>query len=122
MARTDSFASLEAAADDPQLEAGFKYERDQNRLTGNILLTFASTEDRRPVARYFKGQRLSGPARLMEIPPRGREVIAVDCGKSSGWYDFSLLCAGSDLYLRRYAGRVETGRAGVSDPAMGRVS
>jgi hypothetical protein len=26
--------------------------------------------------------------------------------------------AGANQYLRRYAGRVETGKAGVSDPAM----
>ncbi len=37
--------------------------------------------------------------------------------KSSGnWYDFSVTV---DIgYLRRFAGRVETGRPGVSDPAM----
>lgn len=37
--------------------------------------------------------------------------------KSSGnWYDFSVKAG--NRYLRRFAGRVETGRPGVSDPAM----
>lgn len=37
--------------------------------------------------------------------------------KSSGnWYDFSLTMEGG--YLRRFAGRVETGKPGISDPAM----
>jgi phospholipase C len=36
---------------------------------------------------------------------------------SSGWYDFTLTMDGG--YTRRYAGRLETGKDGVSDPAMG---
>ncbi|MBL7737472.1 MAG: DUF756 domain-containing protein, partial [Chitinophagaceae bacterium] len=37
--------------------------------------------------------------------------------KSSGnWYDFSVTSA--DGYLRRFAGRLETGKHSVSDPAM----
>src|SRR5690606_24052925 len=54
------------------------------------------------------------------------EVISVPVGrlaekqvyleKSSGWYDFTVQAA--DGFLCRFAGRVETGRHGVSDPAM----
>ncbi len=116
------FRESRGRADDLLLEAGFEYEQEQNRLTGNIRLTFASTADRAPLRVTLKDNAYQSPARLVEIPPHGREVLVVDCGKSFGWYDFSLLCAGSELYLRRYAGRVETGRAGISDPAMGRVS
>jgi len=36
---------------------------------------------------------------------------------SQGWYDFNLTMDGG--YARRFAGRVETGKDGVSDPAMG---
>jgi phospholipase C len=40
---------------------------------------------------------------------------------SHGWYDFSVSVTGADTYLRRYAGRVETGEDSVSDPYMGRA-
>lgn len=38
-----------------------------------------------------------------------------------GWYDFSLQVAGQEAFIRRYAGRVETGKASKSDPLMGRI-
>jgi phospholipase C len=38
---------------------------------------------------------------------------------SGGWYDFSLSIDELPGYLRRFAGRVETGRDSVSDPRMG---
>jgi len=39
--------------------------------------------------------------------------------QSGGWYDFSVRISGDQDYLRRYAGRVETGKPSISDPAMG---
>jgi phospholipase C len=39
-------------------------------------------------------------------------------GPSGGWYDLSLTLDGHPAWLRRLAGRVETGRPSVSDPAM----
>lgn len=51
-----------------------------------------------------------------------KEVVqqggSLEMGKfmSSGWYDFSVTAEG---FERRYAGRVENGKDGVSDPAMG---
>ncbi|RZL89201.1 MAG: DUF756 domain-containing protein, partial [Variovorax sp.] len=35
--------------------------------------------------------------------------------KSGDWYDFTVT---SENFERRFAGRVETGKPGVSDPAM----
>lgn len=36
-----------------------------------------------------------------------------------GWYDLTLTCDGANGYLRRLAGRLETGADSISDPAMG---
>lgn len=38
---------------------------------------------------------------------------------SGCWYDFAVTCDTDPAYYRRFAGRVETGRHSVSDPAMG---
>jgi phospholipase C len=38
-------------------------------------------------------------------------------GKSGNWYDFSVQSGNG--YLHRFAGRVETGKPSISDPAMG---
>jgi len=37
------------------------------------------------------------------------------------WYDFAVSCDADPAFYRRFAGRVETGRHAVSDPAMGMV-
>jgi phospholipase C len=39
--------------------------------------------------------------------------------QSQQWYDFTLVVGGLKTYGRRFAGRVETGQDGVSDPAFG---
>jgi phospholipase C len=43
-------------------------------------------------------------------------------GASHQWYDFNIAIAGADRFLRRFAGRVEIGKNGFSDPAMGRAA
>jgi phospholipase C len=42
--------------------------------------------------------------------------LPVSLTKSSNWYDFTISTA--DGFLHRFAGRVETGRQSISDPAM----
>jgi phospholipase C len=39
--------------------------------------------------------------------------------RSARWYDFSARVLGLPSFLRRFAGRVENGRDGLSDPALG---
>ena len=42
-----------------------------------------------------------------------------ELASSGQWYDFAVTCDADPAYYRRFAGRVETGRHTVSDPAMG---
>jgi len=60
----------------------------------------------------------SGPWTLTVAP--GEEAQQHWALSDSGnWYDFTLTAAGLSGYSRRFAGRVETGKDTVSDPAMG---
>lgn len=47
------------------------------------------------------------------------QTLSWDLDKSGYWYDFSVTSSTDNNYLRRFAGRVETGQHGVSDPALG---
>lgn len=38
---------------------------------------------------------------------------------TSGWYDIAVRAAHNERFFRRFAGRVETGRDSIADPAMG---
>ncbi len=43
----------------------------------------------------------------------------IDLQNSHHWYDLQISVAGDDVYLRRYAGRVENGQHGFTDPLIG---
>lgn len=53
----------------------------------------------------------------VHLLPGKQLSIPVSLAKSSDWYDFTVSTAEGFLY--RFAGRVETGKVGVSDPGMG---
>src|SRR5690606_29828600 len=50
------------------------------------------------------------------VAPGKKQKKPVDLEKSNYWYDFTVKAASG--FLHRFAGRVETGRDGTSDPAM----
>jgi phospholipase C len=54
--------------------------------------------------------------------PPGQGRIRLKLAHTYGWYDFSLTAKGYPQFLTRYAGRVECGRPGYSDPVMGKVA
>ena len=54
----------------------------------------------------------------LQLAPGASRSLVLRLGRSHQWYDFSVTVAGESHYLRRYAGRVETGKSGFSDPAM----
>jgi phospholipase C len=58
-----------------------------------------------------------------KITLRAGESIELhwNLGDTLGWYDLAVSVEGRNDFLYRLAGRVETGRASVSDPANGRV-
>ncbi len=47
-----------------------------------------------------------------------KTAIRMPVAKSAGWHDFSILDPKSG-FERRFAGRIENGTWGTSDPAMG---
>jgi phospholipase C len=48
--------------------------------------------------------------------------LTLSLGRSHGWYDFSVRVSGVPGFEQRFAGRIETGVHGISDPFMGRVT
>lgn len=74
----------------------------------------------------------SAPAVAMRVqdhaygnePTEGRvsagesRLLTVSTEASSGWYDIRVTIASHEAFERRYAGKVETGERGTTDPAM----
>lgn len=53
------------------------------------------------------------------LAPRSETTLRLPVAGNGHWYDLSARVSGHPEYLRRLAGRVETGRHTVSDPALG---
>jgi phospholipase C len=58
-------------------------------------------------------------AQTIEAQPDAEEGHYVPLDRTGHWYDFSVTLSNSPTYLRRFAGRVETGQPSWSDPALG---
>lgn len=59
-----------------------------------------------------------GPVRV-KVPARGEIEQRWASGRSGHWYDISVSVDANADFVRRLAGRIETGRDGISDPAFG---
>ena len=75
---------------------------------GGAPRTFVLTPNayRKPISRV---RVVDGVERVRRWPVSGR----------NRWYDFTVTCAEVPGFSRRFAGRAENGRPGISDPAMG---
>lgn len=47
--------------------------------------------------------------------------IVLDLSKNYGWYDITISAEGNSIFEERFAGKVETGKEGKTDPLMGGV-
>jgi len=62
--------------------------------------------------------RRDGPWRVT-VPPASTRQLRWSVADSGNWYDFEVTVSGHPSWYRRYAGRMETGAHGISDPAVG---
>jgi phospholipase C len=119
------FREFKGSANDPHMNIFCEYQKTPaNKLTGNIELIminrtgvplkFEITDN---VYKALPVHKILNPA----VNQSGKMIVPINLAKQFGWYDFTVKITGSDLFEKRYAGRVETGVAGYSDPFMGRV-
>jgi phospholipase C len=71
---------------------------------------------------HLKNHMYRGADQTTQVRSGQQTRLLLPLQNSFFWYDFTLTVTGSSLFLRRCAGRVETGRPGQSDPVMGRLS
>ncbi|MFD0793325.1 phosphocholine-specific phospholipase C [Mucilaginibacter litoreus] len=117
------YREFKGNANDPGLNASVAYQSAGKKLTGNIILTFSLHGNTAPLTvevtdhSYKTGKRKLTIQRESFAP----QTIILDLQKQHHWYDFSIKVQGSDSFEKRYAGRVETGAQGFTDPFMGRM-
>jgi phospholipase C len=71
------------------------------------------------VRRFSLASQIYGPqtVRQIDVVPGPGVSLEWDVAPSGNWYDITL--STEPGFIRRFAGRIETGKDGISDPAMG---
>jgi phospholipase C len=94
------------------------YEQLGGKLSGNIALQVKNS-GKTPVQVGVKDHSYGLAPVMKEVGAGAAENIVMWSGKSHGWYDVSVSVEDGEV---RYAGRIETGSASITDPAMGGVA
>ena len=102
--------------DDPALALDVRGQHRRER-GGRLRLTLVNRGARPVHVSVTPAGYPAGPARHRTLAAGARWVDAWSVQDSAGWYDLAVTAAGSATFLRRLAGRVETGRPSTSDPA-----
>jgi phospholipase C len=98
-------------ADGPGIETALAYRPRQRALE----LQLANRGEQ--AVRLSLESRVYAPAatRTIAVAAHGAASMRWDVSASGNWYDLTLR---ADGFVRRFAGRLETGANGISDPAM----
>jgi phospholipase C len=121
------YREFKGSAHDPMIDIFCEYQTrtiNKTKLTGNIEIMMRNPTNMPYRVLITDNVYKSPPLKKILHPANnnsGNIIIPIDLSKSFGWYDFTIKIIGNDLFEKRYAGRVETGEQGYSDPYMGRT-
>jgi phospholipase C len=119
------FREFKGSSDDPNVYIGCEYEMTGGKkLTGNIELVLRN-QSKIPMRIEITDNAYKNAPVKKELDATGNNsgnvIVPINLGKHFGWYDFTVRVTGNMLFEKRYAGRVDTGEQGFSDPYMGRT-
>ncbi len=106
--------------DDPAIAVECVYEKDRSnprKLTGNVQLLFQKIKDKE--FNISIEDKAYGLKTIHRKVSSSDSQVVIDLHENFGWYDFEIRIEGYQSYRQRYAGRVETGKRGYTDPVIG---
>ncbi|MBS1597867.1 MAG: phospholipase C, phosphocholine-specific [Bacteroidetes bacterium] len=117
------FREFKGNANDPLINIFCINHRDgKNKLTGNIEVQLFNEDNPTRYNVEIEDNSYKSGTRTQILNNSGSSgshaSIVIDLNKSYGWYDFTVRVTGNKVFEKRYAGRVEIGKASYSDPAM----
>jgi phospholipase C len=111
-------------ANDPAIDITMDYARPKgkpNALTGGVEFKLANNQAGTSYKIEIHDNAYHTAPQSHMVLSGSKTSIVFDTHSSYGWYDFSVTSNAYPKFLRRYAGRVETGKWSFTDPFMGRV-
>jgi len=104
-----------AAAAQPNPEVSVSYDR----LTGDLVVKLLNGGSGPCSFSLVANAYFNAAAASYKVLARSEQAVRFPLASSGRWYDFSVSVAGQTDFSRRFAGRMENGQHGISDPAMG---
>lgn len=117
------FREFSGNSHDPLVETALEYKKSRltkNQNTGNLILNI-SNKSQKQLEVLITDNAYKNPSIGRKLQASGNEAFELDLNKSHGWYDFTLTIPGNSSFLKRYAGRTETGKESTTDPYMGGI-
>ncbi|MEZ0482972.1 phosphocholine-specific phospholipase C [Fibrella aquatica] len=106
----------------PPIKVGVLYERDaKNRFTGHIIINLTNTDSVSGYAIQITDNSYGTGLQTIQLDKTAQRSITLNLSESHNWYDFSIHAVGFSAFEQRYAGRVETGKVGFTDPLIGQI-
>ena len=119
------FREFGGTSGDPLLKVGLRTARSGVSASGDAEILVTNEDPRRSITLLIEDPTYGYPERAISLGPSGgtdcRLTVAIPLARSFGWYDLRVRVPEFPGYGQRFAGRVETGREGFSDPHMGNV-
>lgn len=106
---------------EPLVNVECGYEQKGKAFTGNVSLRLNNLDNTHVYTVEVTDHAYKSGDHKKVLAAGAKSLLVLDLSKSHGWYDFSVRITGSKTFERRYAGHVETGKTGFTDPLMGRV-
>jgi phospholipase C len=104
---------------DPLFDLNCDYKKTRKKKTAPGLELKFKNFNSKPIEVELIDLSYGMPGQKQILAGNGEETITTDLDQSHGWYDFLLKTIGNNNFERRFAGRVETGEMGFTDPSMG---
>lgn len=106
-------------ANEPSLTAILKNETAAGgKPTGHAVLEIVNNSSARQTIR-IKDISYGHKEKTVMLLPKEKKQVTVQAADTAGWYDVLLTIQNANGYAQQFAGKIETGRATTTDPAMG---
>jgi phospholipase C len=116
------YREFQGDAADPPMAVRFKetsIDSSSEYQVGRAVIEITNRDAKAALTIVLEDAAYGSPSQRREVSPGETVNIAADAQRSFGWYDLRLHVEGAAGFERRFAGRLESGRAGFSDPAIG---
>lgn len=110
----------QASEHEPEARVEYELNARTRKPTGNLLLHLVNPAQN-AVQVTIRDNAYKKKDIIKQVTKGGKLALKLSLKDSHGWYDFSVTVQGAAGFEKRYAGRVETGKEGFSDPYMGRM-